>query len=365
MPASFMRRADLFRDAGFDDVDGLVEGLAAEIDRLGLAAQGDAGNLRALRSAVGERAGRLPPEQAVLAPLVPEWLTSRNGDLASVLWLVRAQHGNRLDLPGFLLAVLLAFFDAGRVEDALIFARFVLGLRFDWDRVYTDPSLSYAFMQEREPNPLVWKVLDELRDRGPLRVLELGCGIGNDALGFLRSPGVASYTGVDLAPAALAHFGQRLGGQDFAVRPTLLAGDVLDVLGGPAVGDLRPNVVYSYSSLHYFASTELQRIFGVVKGLLCRSLPEPGFFAFAIKGAGSLWEGQGLPLYRPDVWVNRDGQSRWFPSKPALARLLDRFGYEVRVHELHDHWGYSEEGRRDVFHYVICSPRTEYVAGGI
>jgi hypothetical protein len=76
-----------------------------------------------------------------------------------------------------------------------------------------------------------------------------------------------------------------------------------------------------------------------------------------MKGAGSVWEGQGLPLYRPDVWVNWDGQSRWFPSRDALVRQLDRAGFELRFHEQHAHWGYSEIGKRDVFHYVLCSPR--------
>jgi len=85
--------------------------------------------------------------------------------------------------------------------------------------------------------------------------------------------------------------------------------------------------------------------------------PGGGFFAFGIKGQGSVWDGQGLPLYRPDVWVNWDGQSRWFPSREALVRQLDRAGFEVRFHELHDHWGYSELGKRDVFHYVLLTPR--------
>jgi hypothetical protein len=133
-------------------------------------------------------------------------------------------------------------------------------------------------------------------------------------------------------------------------------GDFVEVLEhrpGPAAG---ANLVYSYSSLHYFSSGELARIHALVRRLLLTSGGE-GFFAFAIKGAGSVWEGQGLPLYRPDVWVNWDGQSRWFPSREALDRQLDRAGFEVRFHELHDHWGYSEHGKRDVFHYVLCSPR--------
>ena len=57
------------------------------------------------------------------------------------------------------------------------------------------------------------------------------------------------------------------------------------------------------------------------------------------------------------MWVNWDGQSRWFPSRDALSRQLDRAGYELFFHELHDHWGYSERGQRDVFHYVLASPR--------
>jgi hypothetical protein len=147
------------------------------------------------------------------------------------------------------------------------------------------------------------------------------------------------------------------------------------------------NLVYSYSSLHYFSSGELARIHALVRRLLldtasgraqgqpAEAAPERAgdrgaqphraprndvYFAFGIKGAGSVWEGQGLPLYRPDVWVNWDGQSRWFPSREALVRQLDRAGFELRFHELHAHWGYSEVGKKDVFHYVLCSPR----AGG-
>jgi hypothetical protein len=57
--------------------------------------------------------------------------------------------------------------------------------------------------------------------------------------------------------------------------------------------------------------------------------------------------------------VNWDGQSRWFPSREALGRQLDRAGFEIRFHELQAHWGYSEKGKRDVFHYVLCSPRSQ------
>jgi hypothetical protein len=137
----------------------------------------------------------------------------------------------------------------------------------------------------------------------------------------------------------------------------LVPGDFAEVLARETSAAAGANLVYSYSSLHYFSSSELARIYALVRRLLLAG--GGGFLAFGIKGAGSVWEGQGLPLYRPDVWINWDGQSRWFPSQEALDRQLDRAGFEVRFHELHAHWGYSEQGKKDVFHYVLCSPRPD------
>ena len=373
MPANFTRRRDLFADAGVGDADAVLGVLAREVAALGLPAEWEtsapAGGLEAMRAALGPRIARVPPEQLRLARHVPEFVTGRSGDLASALWLARAEHGDRLDLPGFLLAVLDALCAAGRDRDALAYARFMLDVRFDWARVYDDPRLAYEFTRPREPNPLVWLLLEELGARGErLRVLELGCGIGNDAFGFLQSPLVDAYAGVDVSQEALRAFEARWERERPPVRPVLVRGDFADVLarGAPETGGA--NLVYSYSSLHYFSSGELSRIYALVRRLLLgaasgRAEGQPdeaaraGYFAFGIKGAGSVWEGQGLPLYRPDVWINWDGQSRWFPSEEALRRQLDRAGFEVRFHQLHAHWGYSEKGKRDVFHYVLASPR--------
>ncbi len=361
MPANFTRRRDLFADAGLGDAEAVLGALAREVAALGLPAEwatsAPAGGVEAVRAALAPRLGRVPAEQLRLARHVPEFVTERSGDLASALWLARAEHGDRLDVPGFLLAVLDALAAAGRERDALAYARFMLDLRFDWGRVYVDPHLAYEFTRPREPNPLVWLLLEELGARDErLRVLELGCGIGNDAFGFLQSPLVDAYTGVDVSEEALRAFEARWERERPPVRPALVRGDFVDVLGGGAPETAAANLAYSYSSLHYFSSGELARIYALVRRLLLGA-PGEGYFAFGIKGAGSVWEGQGLPLYRPDVWVNWDGQSRWFPSEDALRRQLDRAGFEVRFHQLHAHWGYSEKGKRDVFHYVLASPR--------
>jgi SAM-dependent methyltransferase len=365
MPANYTRRRDLFLDSGFGDPEAVLSRLGTEVSALGLPAEWGtampAGGLDTVRAALAPRVARVPPEQLRLARHVPEFVTARSGDLATALWLARAEHGDALDLPGFLLAVLDALAAAGREKDALAYARFMLDLRFDWGRVYRDPALAHEFTRPRDPNPLVWRLLEELGRRGArLRVLELGCGVGNDAFGFLHAPIVEAYTGLDVSADALREFQERWDREQPPVRPSLWRGDFVQLLAAPEPPAPGANLVYSYSSLHYFSSGELARIYALVRGLLLASSGEGSdrFLAFGIKGAGSVWEGQGLPLYRPDVWVNWDGQSRWFPSREALDRQLDRAGFEVRFHELHAHWGYSEKGRRDVFHYVLCSPRT-------
>jgi SAM-dependent methyltransferase len=361
MPANFTRRRDLFEDAGFADVDRLLPAITAEIAGLGLSSHSAAewsSPTSEVRGGLAARAGRVDRDQLRLALLVPEWLAERSGDLATALWLAREEHGEALDVPGFLLAVFDALLRRGRERDALAFARFVLDLGFDWSRVYRDHTLAYEFLRDREPNPLVWQLLDWLGSRDHrLRVLELGCGRGNDAFGFLRSDRVDGYVGIDLAGEAMVAFGRRVAAESPRVTPSIVHGDFAELLAALPDEARAANLVYSYSSLHYFSSGELRRIFAAVNAHLRSLRPAPGFFAFAIKGAGSIWHGQGLPLYRPDVWVNWDGQSRWFPSKAALGRELDLAGFEVRFHELHDHWGYSEEGKRDIFHYVLCSPR--------
>lgn len=354
MPANFTRRRDLFLDAGFPDPDAALAALGAEVGRLAPPdAWSEAGP--ALRAALAARVAKVPPDQARLARLAPEWLGERSGDLATALWLARREHGDGLDLTGWLLAIFAALLEA-REKDAIAFARFILDLHYDWSRVYADPGLAYEFTREREPNPLVWMLLDDLGRRGArLDVLDLGCGIGNDAMGFVKSGRVDAYAGVDMSEEALATFARRC--EPTGIRPALLRGDFLEVLANPPAALAGVNLVYSYSSLHYFSSTELARIHALVHRLLSPPGGPRGYFAFGIKGAGSVWEGQGLPLYRPDVWVNWDGQSRWFPSREALRRQLDQAGFEIHFHELHDHWGYSERGRRDVFHYVLCAPR--------
>jgi SAM-dependent methyltransferase len=363
MPANDARRLELLRDAGFPDPDTALNRLREDVGQLPLPG-GAATEASTIRTALAERLARLPGDQARLAKLVPELIGDRSGDLATALWLARAQHGDALDLPGFALATLDALLASGREMEGLALARFLLDGRFDWQQVYDSGTVPHEFLRPRDPNPLVWQLLDELSPYRPLRVIELGCGIGNDALALLESPHVDRYLGIDVVPQAIEGFRRRVADAPHLTRPELVCGDFAERLADPAVREAGYNCVYAYSSLHYFASAELKRIFALVRSLLLAG-GRTGFFAFGLKGTGSIWDGQGLPLYRPDVWINPDGQSRWFPSRQALAKELDAAGFEVRLHELHNHWGYSEKGKRDTFHYVVCTPRASFLGAGI
>lgn len=363
MPANDARRLELLRDAGFPDPATALSQLRKEVEKLPLLAAADR-DPEAVRTALAGRVSRLPPRQARLAGLVPELIGERSGNLATALWLARAEYGDELDLPGFALAILDALLASGRETEGLALARFLLDGRFDWQKVYDSGTVPHEFLRQRDPNPLVWQILDELAPYRPLRILELGCGIGNDAVAFLESPLVERYLGIDVVPQAIQAFRGRVDGAGLRIAPELVCGDFAERLADPAIRQAGYNCVYAYSSLHYFASAELRRIFALVRSLLL-ACGGNGFFAFGFKGTGSIWDGQGLPLYRPDVWINPDGQSRWFPTKQALARELDAAGFEIRLHEMHNHWGYSEKGKRDTFHYVICSPRASFLGAGI
>jgi len=363
MSANDARRLELLIDAGFSDPETTLAHLREEVGRLPLPG-GDPREAETVRAALAERISRLPEDQRRLANLVPELIGDRSGDLATALWLAQAQFGEALDLPGFALAVLDAFLASGREGEGLALARFLLDGRFDWQKVYDSGTVPHEFLRPRDPNPLIWQLLDELAPYRPLRVIELGCGIGNDGMALLESSMVDRYLGIDVVPQAIEAFERRVAEARPATTPQFVCGDFAEVLGDARLRRAGYNCVYAYSSLHYFASAELRQIFALVRSLLLAGGPN-GFFAFGLKGTGSIWDGQGVPLYRPDVWINPDGQSRWFPSKAALARELDAAGFEIRFHDLHNHWGYSEKGKRDTFHYVICSPRASYLAAGI
>ncbi|NUN16107.1 MAG: class I SAM-dependent methyltransferase [Myxococcales bacterium] len=383
MPANYTRRHDLFIDSGFSDPDGACRALSHHARAFGLLTDGGMSPdlLSKLFTHIDDVVShQLPRPLRKLLDRSLEWMFERGGDLATFLWMAKTVAedadedvrrsiavADQNSLIGQLILALIArCYKSGRCNEASAILRFMVALDFDFGDLYHDSSIAYGFFEPRDPNPLVWKLFEFVEDRNnrgrvkldTLSILDLGCGIGNDALGFLSYPRTKSYCGIDVGEKALAEHYNRVKSVLTArtdVIHRLEQTDFVNVLRNLSKSnDMSVNLVYSYSSLHYFSSSEIAEIFDLVRRTL---LPTSGLFSFAIKGKGSVWDGKGVPIYRPDVWINHDGQSRWFPARSALVTMVDRLGFELLTHEWHEHWGYSEKGRRDNFHYVICTPR--------
>lgn len=387
MPVNYTRRHDLFLDAGFEDPKQALNLLYEDAEQLGLLNPNKEATL-ALDESMTRAAQRvdkmLSPPVRKLLDSAPEFLFNRSGDLANLLWLARtidvssndsadANTDDTFHLGAFVFGLAARMWQRGLHRETAAMIRFLVAVDFDYGALYQEPGIAYGFFQSRDPNPLAWKLLHFIDDRESARnpshntnrkpldkihALELGCGIGNDALGLMSGHRAASYVGCDLSSIALAEHARRaapLLAEKPELSHTLIEGDFVSTLRKRDDKNLQNiNLIYSYSSLHYFSSTELTEIFSLVHDAL---EPGVGIFAFAIKGKGSIWDGEGTPLYRPDVWINYDGQTRWFPSEKSIATMMDNHGFEMLLHEWHEHWGYSKHGERDLFHYVICTPR--------
>lgn len=371
--ANFTRRHDLFSDAGFADPAPFIQAAVQGAAECGLDA--DAGQAEPISNVLGKLGNwaqkNLPASLVPLAALSPEFIFSRGGDIAGALWLARQLKPDLspIETAAFLFSCANQIYHSlGKTVEATALVRFLVSIDFDYGDIYKELGVAYGFFQNREPNPFVWKIRAFLAERqkgyaasglsSDLRILELGCGIGNDAQGFLTFPSLRHYIGTDISETALRDHRSR--------SATLLqkrSEVIYDLRNEDFVGlldslrsnkeSLGVNLIYSYSSLHYFNSTELAQIFTLAREILT---PSHGIFAFAIKGEGSIWDGQGIPLYRPDVWINLDGQSRWFPSLSKLRSMIASLGYDMVSHTQHEHWSYSEVGEPDMFHYCICTP---------
>ena len=366
--ANYTRRLDLFKDSGFDKPEIYVDFMVHLSKELGLK------NFDLTDANSREKINHWADENLswMLKPLTQSsvsYLIERKGDLATLFWMAKQLHNDIKpnEMAAYILRICLNFQNGGHKDEALALLKFLVNVDFEYGDLYKELGVSHGFFRVREPNPFVWKILATVKARTEsgalsgehmLDILELGCGNGNDAQGFFTSDFFSAYTGVDISDVALKEHNER--SQVFLKNN---ADKGYELCNEDFIGKLNAlskqkektyNLIYSYSSLHYFNSEEVELIFALAKKIL---EPGKGLFCFAIKGKGSIWDGEGVSLYRPDVWINYDGQSRWFPSKSKLASMLDSYGYEIIDHSIFEHWSYSKLGEPDNFHYCICSPR--------
>lgn len=250
-----------------------------------------------------------------------------------------------------------------------------------------DPSnkKKRSFMIEKETmHPIVenflkdFAVLDSFQKKFPngVSVLELGPGIGNDALNWFKYlPNLRYYAGIDVSenaagkareriktllaghkPANLNYWSVEVG--DFVKRVQAIAE------GLSSIGVEAPNntttVITSISTLHYFWQPVFKEILRSIHEILYYSR---GYLVMAIKTPESdsfkehevIESAKGYELcFHPD-----EGIVRAFMTPKEINRMLDEKGFDMKnattfpkVVE-----GYDFPGQKEVFHNVIVQPK--------
>ena len=199
---------------------------------------------------------------------------------------------------------------------------------------------------------LVAVVLQHVDPQRPLRVLDLGCGTGLDALALAEALPQARITGVDLSAANLAAAETARRAHPAAGRITLVAGDYLVLGGGPF------DVIVSQTVLYAIPATD-DALFGKIArdvvpgGLLVYTMPTDVLsnravvllrrllrrmrgratdaillaVARALHGRG--WNDALLRERVPYMYVVPDR----YDSRALHARLRARWGFEVLAAE--------------------------------
>jgi SAM-dependent methyltransferase len=180
-----------------------------------------------------------------------------------------------------------------------------------WSHVYRDEPGSHE-----HGNGFSHEARSRLTQPG--RILELGCGTGDDAAAFAQAGHTVIAT--DFAENVIAANRERWAGVpdlDFRVMrndvPYPFAAETFDA-------------VYAHLTLHYFTDDVTRRIIAEIQ----RVLKPGGLLLFACKSPQDPLYGQGEPI-EPDMFVYPNGQVRHFFSE-AYARSLLADGFrEVEI----------------------------------
>ena len=174
-----------------------------------------------------------------------------------------------------------------------------------WDSAHKDGELSHYSSQ---PTAFATEVLQIIEPNS--RILELGCGVGNDSVGFAEAGHTVLAT--DFSEVAVGK-----NSESFKAVSNL-SFQVLDMNDPFKFDDNEFDVVYARLSLHYFTDLTTGNIFTEIY----RVLKSNGDLCFICKSDKDPLYGKGEEIEK-DMY-ELDGHIRHFFSEAYTKALLDR-----------------------------------------
>ena len=165
---------------------------------------------------------------------------------------------------------------------------------------------------EKPPSEFALKCLPLMKNLGFHSILELGCGMGDDAIYFAQN--AFEVTSIDFSSGAVLEATKKAE----ALSVTKVAFEVHDYTQPLRFSDGSFDCVYAHLSLHYFDDPTTSRIFSEVN----RVLRDNGLFVACVRSVDD-------PKYRRGQEIGKDT----FLYKGHIGRFFTRENLQEKLHQ--------------------------------
>ena len=176
-----------------------------------------------------------------------------------------------------------------------------------WDKLHNQGNIDHFSGKPTDFAEEIIKIIPPLS-----KILELGCGAGNDSIAFAQAGNTVLAT--DFSNVAIKKNSERFKG-----IPNLTF-EVLDISDPMSFNDNKFDVVYARLSLHYFTDKITKKIFNEMH----RVLRPNGYLCFMCKSTNDPLYGKGIEVEK-DMFENNGHVRHFFSEDYAKLLLTDRF----------------------------------------
>ena len=174
-----------------------------------------------------------------------------------------------------------------------------------WDKAHEEGEINHY---SNTPTKFAEEVLKIIPPSS--KILELGCGVGNDSIDFATA--CHQVVATDFSEVAIKKNAERFEDVDNLSFKTL---DMSQPFG---LGNNQFDVIYARLSLHYFTDKITRNIFSEIH----KALKSDGYLCFLCKSINDPLYGKGVELEK-DMF-ELDGHVRHFFSQDYAASLLEK-----------------------------------------